>query len=108
MSSEFIDSFLNAVIGIEIAFTKLTGKWTVSQNRTTFDKLGTVIGLQTVDNADVEKNGVASGEVRAGLVPWLAFTCDGKLSRILHPSILLFPASPQHYIPYHQTCRWFR
>lgn len=52
---EFIDSLLNAIVGIEIPLTKITGKWKVSQNRATQDKLGTVAGLRALCNAEAEK-----------------------------------------------------
>ena len=42
---EFIDSMLNAIVGIEIPITRLDGKWKVSQNRPKADKLGVVAGL---------------------------------------------------------------
>ena len=42
---EFIDTMLEAIVGIEIPITKLVGKWKVSQNRVHADKRGTAAGL---------------------------------------------------------------
>lgn len=44
---DFIESLMNAIVGIEIPITKLIGKWKVSQNRPEPDKLGVVAGLLT-------------------------------------------------------------
>jgi transcriptional regulator len=43
--SEYVDTMLKAIVGIEIPLTNLVGKWKTSQNRTLPDKLGTVDGL---------------------------------------------------------------
>ena len=42
---DFTDKLLGAIVGIEIPIAKLVGKWKVSQNRPTPDKLGAVAGL---------------------------------------------------------------
>jgi transcriptional regulator len=42
---DYIEAMLGAIIGIEIPLTRLTGKWKVSQNRSTPDKQGVVAGL---------------------------------------------------------------
>lgn len=50
--AEFIDRQLNAIVGIEIRVTKLTGKWKASQNRLPIDREGVVHGLRTLADAD--------------------------------------------------------
>jgi transcriptional regulator len=42
---DFVDRQLEAIVGIEIPITRLTGKWKVSQNRPAADRLGVVAGL---------------------------------------------------------------
>lgn len=44
---DFTEHLMNAIVGIEIPITQLTGKWKVSQNRPKPDKLGIVAGLLT-------------------------------------------------------------
>lgn len=44
--AEFVDGLLKAIIGIEIPIASITGKWKVSQNRSTADASGVVAGLQ--------------------------------------------------------------
>lgn len=43
---EFIDRMLGAIVGIEIAITKLSGKWKVSQNQPAANREGVIQGLQ--------------------------------------------------------------
>ena len=49
---KFIDKQLGAIVGIEIALTKLIGKWKVSQNRPIDDRKGVVEGLNERGDAD--------------------------------------------------------
>lgn len=44
--SDYVDSLVNAIVGIEIPVTRLVGKWKTSQNRTPADKHGVIAGLQ--------------------------------------------------------------
>lgn len=46
----FIDQLMQAVVGIEIEITELTGKWKVSQNQPLENQLGVVQGLASQDN----------------------------------------------------------
>ena len=48
----FIDKQLGAIVGIEIALTKLIGKWKVSQNRPINDRKGVIEGLTESGDAD--------------------------------------------------------
>jgi transcriptional regulator len=48
---DYIQRMLGSIVGIEIPLSKLTGKWKVSQNRPTEDKLGVVAGLLASDNS---------------------------------------------------------
>jgi transcriptional regulator len=43
---DFFHSQMTGIIGIEIAVTRLEGKWKVSQNRTATDRAGVVKGLR--------------------------------------------------------------
>lgn len=43
---DYIDSMLDAIVGIEIPLGKLVGKWKTSQNRPFADKLGVIAGLE--------------------------------------------------------------
>jgi transcriptional regulator len=56
--AHFIDQQLAAIVGIEIALTKLTGKWKVSQNRPAEDRAGVVQGLS--ERGDSESTTLAS------------------------------------------------
>jgi len=42
----YIDTMINAIVGIEIPVTALEGKWKLSQNRPLPDRLGTIAGLR--------------------------------------------------------------
>jgi transcriptional regulator len=43
---DFVAAQLQAIVGIEIAITRLEAKWKMSQNRTAADRAGVVAGLQ--------------------------------------------------------------
>ena len=53
----FIDKQLGAIVGIEIALTKLNGKWKVSQNRPVDDRKGVIEGL--TERGDMESAAIA-------------------------------------------------
>jgi transcriptional regulator len=42
---DYVQTMLRAIVGIEIPVTRLIGKWKVSQNRSTPDRLGVAQGL---------------------------------------------------------------
>lgn len=44
--AEYIDRLLASIVGIEIVIARLEGKWKVSQNRSTQDRLGVMAALQ--------------------------------------------------------------
>jgi len=50
---DYVNQMLGAIVGIEIAVTRLLGKWKVSQNRPPVDRHGVVNGLGAIegDNA---------------------------------------------------------
>ena len=50
--ADFIDTMTNAIVGIEIPITRLTGKWKVSQNRPAADRVGVAEGLLQEQTAD--------------------------------------------------------
>ena len=61
---DFIATQLRAIVGVEIAVTRLVGKWKTSQNRPAADQKGVVAGLRESDDAvahamaaAVERNG---------------------------------------------------
>jgi len=47
----YIDTMTRAIVGIEIVLTALTGKWKVSQNRSTADRAGVAGGLTAAGHA---------------------------------------------------------
>ena len=49
--SDYVQSLLRAIVGIEIPLTALVGKWKVSQNRSEADRLGVAQGLAGEDDA---------------------------------------------------------
>jgi transcriptional regulator len=49
---EFIANLLNAIVGVEMAITRLEGKWKVSQNRSIPDRLGVVAGLEKAETSE--------------------------------------------------------
>jgi transcriptional regulator len=49
---DFIDKQLGAIVGIEIAVTRLAGKWKASQNRPALDRAGVAGALSNADDAD--------------------------------------------------------
>ena len=61
---DFISMQLRAIIGIEIAVTRMIGKWKTSQNRPAADQAGVIAGLRELQDpvalamaAAVERNG---------------------------------------------------
>jgi transcriptional regulator len=48
----FIDKQLGAIVGVEIALTKLIGKWKVSQNRPAKDRAGVLQHLSESTDAE--------------------------------------------------------
>jgi len=49
---DFIDRQLAAIVGIEIAITKIEGKWKASQNRPAQDRAGVIAALDNALDAD--------------------------------------------------------
>jgi len=58
--ADYIDKMLGAIVGLEIPIARLTGKWKVSQNRSTRDRAGVVEGLM--------REGTETAAAMAGLV----------------------------------------
>lgn len=50
--AEYIESMLGLIVGFELSITSLTGKWKVSQNRSSEDQQGVVEGLRAADDED--------------------------------------------------------
>jgi transcriptional regulator len=50
--SDYIETMLGAIVGIEIPVTKLIGKWKASQNRPLADRDGVIRGLGELVDAD--------------------------------------------------------
>ena len=59
---DFISMQLRAIIGIEIAVTRMIGKWKTSQNRPATDQRGVVAGLRESDDAVAQAMAVAVGQ----------------------------------------------
>ncbi len=51
---DFIDSMLDAIVGVEIPIARLEGKWKVSQNRGADDRRGVAAGLRAARREDDE------------------------------------------------------
>jgi len=65
--SDYLQSMLRAIVGIEIVVDRLVGKWKISQNRTDADRLGVAAGLaegapEAQAIADLVSAGVADKE----------------------------------------------
>ena len=54
---DFVDGMLKGIVGLEIAITRLEGKWKMSQNRNAADRAGVVEGLRA--NGDAGSAAVA-------------------------------------------------
>ena len=50
--ASYIDAQLRAIVGIEIAITRLLGKWKVSQNKSAADRAGVAQALIAADDPD--------------------------------------------------------
>jgi transcriptional regulator len=50
--ADFVDTMVNAIVGIEIPIAQLTGKWKVSQNRPAADREGVVAALSQLRSED--------------------------------------------------------
>ena len=61
---EFIATQLGAIVGIEIAVTRLIGKWKTSQNRPASDRAGVVAGLRETGDAGAQAMADAVERVR--------------------------------------------
>lgn len=49
---DFIATQMKAIVGIEIAITRIEGKWKMSQNRTEADQRGAIAGLRAAGGAE--------------------------------------------------------
>ena len=58
--ADYLDSMLNAIVGIEIPVSRWVGKWKVTQNRPATDQQGVAAGLKA--------RGTAQGQAMAALV----------------------------------------
>jgi len=52
--ADYLERMLGAIVGIEIPLTRLVGKWKVSQNRISADRMGVVDGLRQQDDAQAQ------------------------------------------------------
>lgn len=48
---DFIEKLSGAIVGIEIPIKKIIGKWQLGQSRSEADKLGTIAGLKSGNDA---------------------------------------------------------
>jgi transcriptional regulator len=58
--SDFIESLIKGIVGLELPIQRLEGKWKVSQNRSVKDREGVITGLHELDTPE--------SQVMAGLV----------------------------------------
>ena len=61
--TDYVDSMLRAIVGVEIVLSSIVGKWKVSQNRSAADRAGVARGLGGVSGDD------AAAMARAVLQP---------------------------------------
>lgn len=59
---EFTDRMIEAIVGIEILITKLTGKWKVSQNQPALNQAGVVKGLKSLGSSEASELAVLVDE----------------------------------------------
>jgi len=50
--SDYIHHLMEAIVGIEIPITRMTGKWKASQNKTTQNRINIAMGLREENNPD--------------------------------------------------------
>lgn len=61
--NSFIDQMLKGIVGVELALTRVEGKWKLSQNRPEPDQAGTIAGLDA--RGDAESRAIAAA-MKAG------------------------------------------
>lgn len=61
--ADYVEQMLRAIVGIEIAVTRLEGKWKLSQNRSAGDRAGTADGLAAEPDAEAR---AMAGLIRPG------------------------------------------
>ncbi len=52
---DYVDGMLKGIVGVELAITRIEGKWKASQNRTDADRLGVAAGLRDEGHADMAR-----------------------------------------------------
>jgi transcriptional regulator len=50
--SDYIESMLKGIVGLELAIERIEGKWKVSQNRSESDRIGVAEGLEQLDTPE--------------------------------------------------------
>jgi transcriptional regulator len=50
--SDYIHHLMEAIVGIEIPITRITGKWKASQNKITQNRINIAMGLREENNQD--------------------------------------------------------
>jgi transcriptional regulator len=63
---EFIEEMSRHIVGIEIRISRIFGKWKVSQNRSTTDRVGVVAGLRGKDDAQSQETAQLVDQARNG------------------------------------------
>jgi transcriptional regulator len=53
--ADYLDGMLKAIVGVELAITRLEGKWKASQNRTAADREGVAAGLEDEGQATLAR-----------------------------------------------------
>lgn len=62
----YIEPLLNAIVGIEIPITKISGKWKVSQNQPQANRVGVIDGLHDMKDDNAETMAV---EIESRILP---------------------------------------
>ena len=63
----YMGKMLTAIVGFELAIVNLSGKWKVSQNRSTADQQGVISGLQLATDADSQQIAAMLAETQAAV-----------------------------------------
>ena len=65
--ADFINTLVNAIVGLQITVTRIEGKWKLSQNRTDEDRAGVVAGLLSQNDSNAQSMAREIAEMDASL-----------------------------------------
>ncbi len=52
---DYVDAMLKGIVGVELAITRIEGKWKASQNRSASDQLGAIEGMREDGHQDMAR-----------------------------------------------------